>query len=171
MENYSKILSVYNNLVHILLMEDVKLDDKDFAIIDILSRNAKQSIFQLAKKLNIPPTTIHNRIKKLRANGVIRNYVVQLDREKMGQKVCALVFVSLDNNLLESKSKKGGLARELIKYPNVDEIFETSGTVDIIVKVYGTNIKDITEFVINTIREVKGVIKTETVFALSEIHH
>lgn len=146
----------------------MKIDDKDFAILDMLGKNARQSVFQLAKKLNIPPTTIHNRIKKLRTTGVICNYTVRLDREKMGQNICALVFVSLDNNLLEPKSKKGGLARELIKFSNVDEVLETSGSVDIIVKIYGASIKDITEFVINTIREFRGVIKTESVFVLSE---
>jgi len=40
---------------------------------------------------------------------------------------------------------------------------------DIIVKVYGSNIRDITDFVLNKVREVSGVVKTETVITLSEI--
>ncbi len=149
-------------------MDELKLDSKDFAILDALQENAKRSVFQLAKKINIPPTTIHNRMKKLKSLGVITGYVARIDRVKIGQAVCALVSVSLNNNELETSSKKGGLARQIAKYPNVDEVFETTGTVDIIVKVYGKDIKEITEFVINKIREVKGVVKTETIIALSE---
>jgi DNA-binding Lrp family transcriptional regulator len=149
-------------------MDKFKLDEKDFAIIDALERNAKQSVFQLTKKTGIPPTTIHNRIRKLKQNCVITGYSIRVDHEKMGQNVCALVFLYLDNNALEPKSKKGGLARELLKFQNVDEVFETTGSIDVIVKVYGANIKEITDFVINNIREIKGVAKTETIIALSE---
>ncbi|MFA6530893.1 MAG: Lrp/AsnC family transcriptional regulator [Candidatus Micrarchaeia archaeon] len=148
--------------------EDVRLDDKDFAVLDALSRNARQSIFQMAKKLNIPPTTLHNRIRKLRANGVIKNYSIQVDREKMGQNICALIFLYLDNSKLEPTSRHGGLARQLTKLSNVDEVFETTGACDIIVKAYGSSIRDITDFVINSVREFKGVTKTETIIALSE---
>lgn len=149
-------------------MAEYKLDEKDFAILDLLQQNARQSVFQIAKKTGIPPTTIHNRIRKLKHNGVIERYSIHISREKTGQNVCALVFVYLNNDLLESSSKKGGLARQFAKYPNVGEVFETTGACDIIVKVYGSSIKELTDFVINKIREVKGVTKTETIIALSE---
>ncbi len=150
-------------------MDKLKLDTKDFVILDALQENAKRSVFQLAKKINIPPTTIHNRIRKLKEKGVIEAYVARINREKIGQTLCALIFVSVNNNELEASSKKGGLARQIAKYPNVDEVFETTGNIDLIVKVYGRDIKEITDFVINKIREFKGVVKTETVIALSEI--
>lgn len=150
-------------------MAQFELDEKDFAILDVLKENARQSVFQLAKKTAIPPTTIHNRVRKLKENGIIEGYSIRINREKTGQAVCALVFVYLDNNALEPSSKKGGLARKLSKYGQVDEVFETTGAVDVIVKVYGKSIKDITDFVINNIREIKGVAKTETIITLSVI--
>lgn len=149
-------------------MNEIKLDDKDFVLLDELRKNAKQSVFQLAKKTAIPPTTIHNRLKKLRENKIIKGYTVLIDREKIGQNLCALIFIYLDNNLLEPASKEGGLAKQLAKHACVDEVFEMAGTIDVVVKVYGTDIKDITEFVINKIRQIKGVAKTETHVALSE---
>ena len=100
-------------------MKETLLDDKDFAILDELMKNARQSVFQIAKKTNIPPTTIHNRVRKMKANGVISGYTVRVDREKTGQNICALVFVSLDNNSLEASSRKGGLARQLLSVESV----------------------------------------------------
>jgi Lrp/AsnC family transcriptional regulator for asnA, asnC and gidA len=74
-------------------MDGLKLDDRDFEILEALRENAKLSVFQLSKKTGIPPTTIHNRIKKLRQNGVITNYTIKFDREKLGQGFCALIFI------------------------------------------------------------------------------
>ncbi|GEM_PF-627569 len=156
-------------LLLLLAMAKFEIDERDFAILDALKENAKQSVFQLAKKTAIPPTTIHNRMRKLKENGVIEGYSIRINHEKLGQAVCALVSVYLNNDALEPSSKKGGLAKKLSKYSQVDEIFETTGAVDIIVKVYGKNIKEITEFIINNIREIKGVAKTETIIALSEV--
>jgi len=64
--------------------------------------------------------------------------------------------------------KEGGFAEKLAKHPKVAAVFETTGNIDDIVKVYGRDIKDITDFVINYIRQIKGVVRTETVIALSE---
>ena len=148
-------------------MHGLKLDGKDFDILAALRDNAKQSVFQLAKRLHLPPTTVHNRVKKLKDNKVIQRYTVRLDRAKLGQEVCALVFLYLDNASLEPGSKKGGLAERLMKYPAVDAVFETTGSIDVIVKVYGKKVQDITEFVVNHIREIRGVARTETVITLS----
>ena len=149
-------------------MPDYALDEKDFAILDALKKNAKQSVFQLAKNLNIPPTTIHNRLEKLRANKVITKYTIEVDPVKSGRKVCALIFLYLNNDSLEPSSKKGGLGRRLRALPQVGKVFETTGNMDLIVQVYGKDIKEITDFVIQNVREIKGVIRTETVIALSE---
>ncbi len=149
-------------------MSEIKLDSKDFEILAALKENAKQSVLQLSKKTKIPPTTIHNRMKKLKKNKVITGYTIRINREKMGLDVCALIFVYVDNTQLEPESKKGGLAEKLSKHHQVDEVFEIAGNIDVIVKVYGKTINDITDFVLHNIREVKGVRRTETVIALTE---
>ena len=94
-------------------MDEIKLDSKDFEILAALRENAKQSVFQLSKKTKSPPTTIHNRIRKLKENKVIKGYTISIDREKTGQKICALVFVYLDITHLGEESKKGGLLKSL----------------------------------------------------------
>lgn len=144
-------------------------DEKDLALLAALRENAKQSVFQLARKTRIPPTTIHNRLKKLRSRGVIQKYTVRLDRKKMGLNVCGLVFLFVENTQLEPSSRKGGLARGLMRYPQVEEVFETTGSIDVIVKVHARNVEELTEFVINHLREIPGVKRTETVIALSEL--
>ncbi|MFH1470257.1 MAG: Lrp/AsnC family transcriptional regulator [Candidatus Micrarchaeota archaeon] len=148
-------------------MKELKIDEKDFEILGALMANAKLSVIQLSKKTGFPPTTIHNRIRKLKQNKVITNYTIKLDREKVGRGFCALVFIYLNNSELPPEFKKGGLARKIFGFPQVDEVFETAGNIDIIIKVYGGSINEITDFIINKIRELRGVTRTETVVALS----
>ncbi|VVC71642.1 putative HTH-type transcriptional regulator [uncultured archaeon] len=143
-------------------------DEKDAAILGALRENARQSVIQLTRKTRIPPTTIHHRLAKMKKAGVITQYTIRVDRKKLGLKICALIFVTVDNARLEPESKKGGLAKRLLKYPQVEEVFETTGTIDVIVKVYGKDVEDVTDFVIHHIREIAGVTRTETVIALSE---
>jgi len=52
----------------------VKLDDKDWQILEILKDNAKLTSHKISKKTAIPITTVHNRIKKLEMNGIIKKY-------------------------------------------------------------------------------------------------
>jgi len=45
---------------------DLKVDDKDIKIIDLLKENSAYTTREIAKKTLLPVTTVHNRIKKLK---------------------------------------------------------------------------------------------------------
>jgi len=66
------------------------LDKTDLKIIEALKTNAKQTTSQISKKFNIPITTVHNRIKKLEKNGVIKTYSPVLDYHKLGKFIYAI---------------------------------------------------------------------------------
>ena len=63
----------------------MELDQKDKKILQILKENANLTTSQIAKKTAIPITTVHNRIKKLNKEKVIKNYTLNLDFEKIGK--------------------------------------------------------------------------------------
>ena len=50
------------------------LDEKDTQILNLLKDNAKLTSSQISKLTRIPITTIHNRIKKLEKEKIIKNY-------------------------------------------------------------------------------------------------
>ena len=72
------------------------LDEKDRKIITALLENSRQTTGRMSKKLNLPITTIHNRIKKLLREGVIRNFTINLDYKKLGKPIFAHVGVIVD---------------------------------------------------------------------------
>ena len=46
-------------------MEHIQLDETDYSILDMLKSNSKVRIHIIARKLGIPSSTVHHRIKKL----------------------------------------------------------------------------------------------------------
>ena len=74
------------------------MDDKDYAVLNVLRKNAKLSTKQIAKKTGIPITTVHNRIKKLESSGIIKGYTTILDNKLIGN-VIAFILISSPQNL------------------------------------------------------------------------
>ena len=62
------------------------LDTIDRKILALLQKNARMTVKEMSKHLNLSSTPIFERIKKLEKNGIIDHYTVVLNQEKMGKK-------------------------------------------------------------------------------------
>ena len=60
------------------------LDDTDRSIIEVLERDARTSLRRIAEEVDVSLGTVSNRVKKLEETGVIKDYRVILDSEKVG---------------------------------------------------------------------------------------
>ncbi len=145
------------------------LDEKDSAIIAILKENAKLSTQQISRRTRIPITTVHNRIKKLEKQGIIKGYTVILDNKKIGKPLAAFILVTADyKELKELKMSQYELARQLLKNPAVESSAMITGAADIIIKLRVGGIDELNEFVTTYLRNVGGVEKTQTAIVLNE---
>lgn len=135
------------------------MDDLDLKIIGILKRDARTPISRMAKDLNLPRTTVHERVKRLIERGIIRSYTVIPDYAKLGKSTTAFVLVSFMPGTEYSQRK---VAEEIASLENVHEVHLISGDWDILVKVRADSISSIGSLVIDRIREIKGVAKTLT---------
>ena len=84
--------SKYGIFFHIM-----KIDETDLSIIEILRRDASLSTKEISKKIRIPITTIHNRIKKLKQEGVIQRYTIAIDEKKLGKLIYAYIATQLNS--------------------------------------------------------------------------
>ncbi len=64
--------------------DKIKIKDEDMKILKEISKNARISSVDLSVKLKIPQTTIINRIKQLKKEGIILGYRAKIDTEKLG---------------------------------------------------------------------------------------
>ena len=142
------------------------LDDKDLRILDVLQKQGRITLRELARKVGSPVTTVHSRVKRLEKAGIIRAYRAVLSPEKLGLKTLAFVLVSFSG---ESGVSQREVARKIADLPEVQEVHIITGTWDILVKVRVSDVEDLGRFVIDKIRAIPGVEKTLTCVVLDTL--
>jgi len=146
----------------------MKLDQKDKTILEILKENSKLTTHKIFKKTRIPITTIHNRIKKLEKEGIIKNYTINLNHKKLGKAIESYILVNVIYTLPDgSKIKQEEVAKNIKKLEGVEKVNIMTGGTDIIVNVRVKDIEELNDFVIKKLRNIKGVDKTQTLIVLS----
>ena len=71
------------------------LDEKDLAILRELQQNARATVKEIAEKVHLSTTPVHERIKRLEETGVIRQYATLLDYSKVKKGLMIICYVSL----------------------------------------------------------------------------
>lgn len=145
----------------------VKLDEKDGKLLEILARDCKLSTFDISRKTGMPVTTVHNRIKRLEAAGVIIGYSARIDSKKLGKNVVAYIMVTVSYRPSPGKTiSQVELAKKLDNFEEVEEIAIVAGGTDIVLKVRVDDIDGLNKFVITKLRSVEGIENTQTLIAL-----
>ncbi len=135
------------------------MEEKDEIILWKLRTDSSQPVSELAGELELPRTTVQERIKKLVQNGVIKRFTVQLDYGKIGKPVTAFIFVSF---LAGTGVSQKEAAQKIAEIPDIYEVHVISGDWDILAKARGESIQSMGELVLDRIRNVKGVERTLT---------
>ena len=142
------------------------LDEKDWQIIEELQKDSRQSTADIARKTKIPRVTVHDRIQKMKKSGAIAKFTVSLDGKKIGKPTVAFVMVKALPNQEADQQK---LAHNITRIPDVIEAYTLAGEWDLLVKIRAKSIEDAGSVVVSKIRQVKGVERTFTLAAFSEL--
>ena len=135
------------------------LDETDRKILTILQKNSRTPLREISKEVGLAESTVYERIKKLKGRGIIQKFTVVLDPEALGFSIMAFVLI---------KSKAGmysHVANELSKYPQIVEIYETTGDYDMLIKIRTSGSDELNEF-LDRIGNVDGVVATHTMVVL-----
>ncbi len=97
------------------------LDEIDRNILRILQNDARTSYREIQDQLGISIGTIHNRIAKLKKNGVIEGYTLKLNNEKLGYKLTFLIRINCDGKFTEE------ILNDIKDIPEVCSVFHTTG--------------------------------------------
>ncbi len=146
--------------------EKVKFDDKDARILSVLKENARLSRWQISKKVNLPVTTVHNRIKRMEKQNVIKNYTVEVNYEKIGKKVSAYVLSTY--NIEREEGREREIPRELKKIEGVELVSQVTGKIDQILKIRCESVQELQRILIDKVRKIQGLSSTETLVVLKD---
>ncbi|MDP3966283.1 MAG: Lrp/AsnC family transcriptional regulator [archaeon] len=145
----------------------MKLDEKDKRVILILKEDSSLTVSQISKKSKIPITTVHNRIKRLKENGIIKNYTINLDHEKIGKPIKSYILVTVNQNKSHPQEE---IAEKISKIEDVISTDIVTGQTDILSVVKTDSIKNLNEIITHKIRNIEGVDKTQTIIVLNEMN-
>ena len=128
-------------------------DELDKRIIELLCRSSQGSYRQLAKQLDVHPTTLIQRVKNLEVKGVIRGYRASVDYMRLGFEYMGLVSVYADNVTT--------VQDEIAKIPQVISIFDVTGESDCVAWIACLDRDEFSE-VVKEINKIPDVHKTNT---------
>ena len=104
------------------------INELDIEILKKLSKDGRISLRQLAKDLgNKSPVTIKNHIEKLENMGIITDYGVNIDYEKLGFDIIAFIEITV------SKGKMLDVERKIAQNPNVFAVYDITGSYDALI--------------------------------------
>lgn len=84
------------------------IDEIDRQIVTLLQENARLSNATLAKEVGLTASTVHERVKKLEKNGIIKRYVALVDADALGKPITAFIRLSVGvaaEGYVESKNQ------------------------------------------------------------------
>jgi len=142
----------------------IMIDHIDEKILSELKHNAKQTTGTIAKRTGIPTTTVHNRIKRMEKERVIRSYRPVIDYQKIGLQIHAIVFVSA-----EQKTDQEHLAKKLLHLPGIERAQILTGSFDLLLDVKAKSIDELNELVVKELRKINGIAHTQTMIVLQEL--
>ena len=142
------------------------LDRTDILILRELQKDAKLTTKELAAKVNLSPSPVFERQKRLEREGYIKKYVAVLDPEKVGNGIMVLCNVSLKYHSKEFSRQFTSVISEM---DQVVECFNTSGDYDYQLKIYAKNMRDYQDFVVGTLGELDCIGSLHSIFVIGEV--
>ncbi|MEK6963014.1 MAG: Lrp/AsnC family transcriptional regulator [Nanoarchaeota archaeon] len=143
------------------------LDEKDWKILDILKEHADYTTRQIAKKVLLPVTTVHHRIKKLKEEGIIRKYTIELDPHKIEKSFVAYILVTASLPLLKEKKRtQYDLLREIKKFDFVEKADIVSGGTDLVAVIRVKDVHEFDQVLLGKLQLLEGIEKTQSLIVI-----
>lgn len=144
----------------------VTLDDKDLSILLLLQENARITVKEISDKIHLSTTPVHERIKRMEASGVIRQYATLVDHTKVKKGLMVICYVSLKQH---SKNAGQKFIKTIHELNDVIECFNISGEFDFMLKVVCEDMNAYYDFHVNKLSQIENVGHVQSVFVIGII--
>ena len=147
-------------------MEAIALDDKDYAILHLLQQNARATVKEIADTIHLSTTPVHERIKRMEANGVIKQYATIVDNQKVKKGLMVICYVSLKQH---SKNAGAKFIKVINELNEVIECYSISGEFDFMLKVVCEDMNTYYDFHVNKLSAIENIGHVQSVFVMGVI--
>ena len=139
------------------------LDDKDIAILRLLQENARITVREISAAVHLSTTPVHERIRRMEASGVIRQYATLLDHTKIKRGLTVICYVSLKQH---NKAAGAKFIKAIHGMQEVTECYNISGDFDFMLKVMVENMDSYYHFHVNKLSEAENIAHVQSVFVM-----
>ncbi len=137
----------------------IMISQQDQKLIMLLRQDARMSISNLARAMDMSRSTVQNRIVRLEASGVIRGYSLELGGEYSANQVEAYVSIKVHQKLTARTNAS------LEQIGQVAQLYSVSGEYDLIAIVQAQSLEALSA-VLDEIGNLKGVERTNSAVVL-----
>jgi Lrp/AsnC family leucine-responsive transcriptional regulator len=144
------------------------IDAIDLAILNQLQNNSNINIKELASQINLTPTPVYERIKRLERDGYIMKYVALLDKQKLKKGMTVFCNVRLKEH---AKNVGANFVKDIVALPEIIECYNIAGDYDFMLKILVEDMTSYQDFVMNKLSTIENIGNTHSVFVMGEIKH
>jgi Lrp/AsnC family transcriptional regulator, leucine-responsive regulatory protein len=141
------------------------MDNTDKKILVLLQNNARLTYKEIAKEINLTPTPVFDRIKKMENLGIIDRYVTILNKENIGSTLTVFCQVTL---IKQTKEASRHFEDQINVLAEVVECNFVSGSFDYLLKVIVRNMASYHELHQSKLSAIEGVSLINSYFVMAE---
>ena len=140
------------------------MDNIDLKILNLLQENARISNAEISRRLDMAPSAVLERIRKLEAKEIISGYEVKLNPKSLHYGLVAFIFV----REIEGKGS-WTTGEQLSKLPEVLEVHHVAGEDCLLVKVRTKDTDHLERLLTKDFAAIESLVSTRTTIVLSTI--
>lgn len=142
-----------------------ELDKIDLQILNLMQANARVSNADLARELEMAPSAVLERVKKLEQREIIQRYNAAINPQAVNQKLLAFIFIKTSEGLgVDVK-----ISTSLSKLPQVQEVHHVAGEDCFLVKIRTEDSASLMALMRTKIKSIPGVVSTKTTIVLETV--
>lgn len=140
----------------------MRIDDDDIKILNEIQLDSKRTVSEIARLLQLRPSTVYDKITRMEKEGVIHGYRAILSDEAIGAPLTAFILISGRPSF--------NLEQAILRDARVLEVWGITGEYDILVKGRFENVQQFSRFVLELRERYKEHInRTETLISTLRI--
>ena len=118
--------------------------------------------------MNLSPTPVYERIRRLEREGIIQKYVALVKAEKVGKGLIVFCDITLKEHTKEIGYQ---FVQDIMSLKYVSECYNISGDYDFRLKVMVKDMKYYQDFVLNDLGSIKNIGSAHSTFVMGVIKH
>ena len=149
-----------------ITMLPVSLDETDLSILRVLQHNARATVREIAEEVHLSATPVHERIKRMEREGIIKQYTILIDPAKVNKSLKVICYVTLKEH---NKSIGTKFIKLIHEWNEVLECHNISGNFDFMLKIAVQNMDEYYHFHVHKLSQSELIANVQSMFVMGTL--